>query len=129
MPGKAENRDEEAALRHAMGLRIREGRERLRWTQERLAEAVGVGTPMLGRYERGTKAPSLVILLRLAAVMGVTTDHLLGAERGPRIDAAERATGPFRYLPPDVRQAMAVVVRELTSHAPAKRNRNKRAKR
>lgn len=37
-----------------LGLRIRRARERKRWNQQQLADAIGVGVRSVGRWERGT---------------------------------------------------------------------------
>jgi transcriptional regulator with XRE-family HTH domain len=68
MPVKPEDRGEAAKLRRVLGARVREAREALGWSQETLAEEVGVGVETLGRYERASKFPSHVTLVRLAYV-------------------------------------------------------------
>jgi transcriptional regulator with XRE-family HTH domain len=46
--------------------------------QEQLAQALGVSRPTVANWERGTKHPGLPLLLRLADVLGVSLDELLG---------------------------------------------------
>ena len=46
------------------------------WSQPDLAEKVGVSSVMIGRYERGEMTPSVDVGAKLAAVFGVTMDHL-----------------------------------------------------
>jgi transcriptional regulator with XRE-family HTH domain len=89
MPYKAEDKDEADALRAAMGVRIRLAREGRGWSQEHLAERVGVGAEMLGRYERGVRFPSHLTLVRLARVLGLTTDALLGIPDEARAGAED----------------------------------------
>lgn len=81
MPHKPEDKAEAAALRRVIGTRIRQAREALGWSQEKLAEEVGVGVEMMGRYERATKFPSHLTLVRLARALRVSTDALLGLVR------------------------------------------------
>lgn len=124
MPPKPQDQDEAAALRTAMGRRLRAAREKLGWSQERLAEAVGIGSAMLGRCERGTKFPSFVVFVRLAKTLGLSTDELLGLdERGVRATPYGRQ---LEKLTPRVREAMVLVVRELTSRNGAPRARSRK---
>lgn len=61
----------------ALGKRIREERLKLHFTQERLAEAIGVSNTYIGLIERGERSLSLDTLVRLANQLGVTVDYLL----------------------------------------------------
>lgn len=119
MPHKPEDNKDAAALRRVLGEQIREAREELGWSQERLAEAVGVGSAMLGRYERGSKLPSFVTFVRLSKVLKISADALLGLEQREYHRAATvvaKSAGPsLEQLTPRVREAMALVLRELTT--------------
>ncbi len=109
---------------------IRHVREELGWSQERLAESVGVGAAMLGRYERGAKFPSYVTLVRLARVLKLSTDQMLGLETERRAARAADAKAPqaLDLLPPGLRDAMLLVAHELTSKTGyARRSRKPRA--
>ena len=127
MPYKRDDEHAAAELRRHIGAVVRAERETLGWSQERLAEAVGVGAEMLGRYERGAKFPSHLTLVRLAHVLGVTTDALLGVSPGrdaPNAEAAGPSGEIARRLPalsePQLR-AVQLVVRELVAVAPRRR--------
>ncbi len=48
-------------------------------TQKQLGERVYVEASTIALYEAGDRSPSLEVLVRLARVLGVTTDYLLGA--------------------------------------------------
>lgn len=116
MPYKPQDRDEAALLRRAIGKRIRESRTSLGWSQEALAESVGVGAEMLGRYERGLKFPSHVTLMRLAEVLRLTIDDLFGlapAEKrqGTKAELYRMLDG----LSSPQRHAVALMIRELTT--------------
>jgi transcriptional regulator with XRE-family HTH domain len=69
MPHKPEDKEEADALRCALGKRVRAAREARGWSQDALAEEIGVGGVMLGRYERGEKFPSHLTLIRLAQTL------------------------------------------------------------
>jgi transcriptional regulator with XRE-family HTH domain len=60
-----------------VGLRIREGRERLGLSQEAFAEQMGTSFQQVGRVERGEHDLRLSTLLMFAAGIGVDVADLL----------------------------------------------------
>lgn len=80
--------------------RIRNLRSQLGLSQDELAEVIGVSQRQLSRYEVGVAIPSDV-LLRMAEVLNVNTDYLLG-----RIDDPT-PYGQNDGLAPDERKAIA----------------------
>jgi len=56
--------------------RIRRLRQERKWTQEELAERIGVQQKQISAYERGANNPSTEVLLRLAAAFDVSLDYL-----------------------------------------------------
>ena len=60
----------------ALGPRIRELRLRKGWSQEALAERVGVRQKQISSYERGVNVPSGEILIALAKAFDVSLDYL-----------------------------------------------------
>ena len=54
----------------ALGQRIRDLRRKRGLTQEKLAELVDLSVPYISHLERGTKKPSLAVLIRLAECFG-----------------------------------------------------------
>jgi transcriptional regulator with XRE-family HTH domain len=65
----------------SLGGQIREARVRKGWTQARLAELVGVTSVAVNRYEKDLRRPDPEMLTRLAFVLEVSTDWLLGANK------------------------------------------------
>lgn len=61
--------------------RVREERQRCRWTLEQLAERAGVSRAMISKIERGESSPTAVLLSRLGAAMGVSLSSLMSAPR------------------------------------------------
>ena len=49
-------------------------------TQQQLAERIGVTKSTVSYYELSERAPSPEVLIKLAGIFHVTTDHLLGIE-------------------------------------------------
>jgi transcriptional regulator with XRE-family HTH domain len=62
------------------GTRLREAREnqRPRLTQKKLAERVGVSARTVAGYEAGEYLPAVDIAGRIATILGVRVDELLG---------------------------------------------------
>jgi transcriptional regulator with XRE-family HTH domain len=62
-----------------IGERIKDRRRKLGWTQEELARRLGVRQNVISRLEAGiVNNPSVSMIRRLARVLGVTADHLVG---------------------------------------------------
>lgn len=68
-----------STLRRQVGALVRHHRERLDITQAELGDFVGKSMETIGRIERGSTAPSLVLLEKLAAALKVEPRDLLGA--------------------------------------------------
>lgn len=71
------------------GKRVRELRLKAGWTQEQLAEAAGITTTYTSDLERGTKVPSLTIVLRISRAFRVSVAELL---RDFTVEAVRRMT-------------------------------------
>lgn len=66
----------------ALGLAVREQRESMGWSQERLADVAGLSAVYVSEIERGRRSPSLGVLARLAAALGQRLSELISrAER------------------------------------------------
>lgn len=64
----------------SMGKRITALRKEKGLTQEQLAEKLGVSAQAVSKWENDVSCPDISILKELAAVLGVSTDELLGAK-------------------------------------------------
>lgn len=69
-----------------LGKRIREERQRLNLTQEKLAEDINISTAYLGQIERGERSVTLDKLIPLSNRLGVTIDFLLADYITPNDD-------------------------------------------
>lgn len=56
--------------------RVRELRDERGWTQQQLADAVGVSRQSINSIERNRYVPSLELALAFARVFGVATDDI-----------------------------------------------------
>ena len=61
-----------------IGEKIREKRKKLDWTLEQLSERIDVTPNYMGNIERGTRTPSVPILLKIASALDVSLDYLVG---------------------------------------------------
>ena len=68
----------EAERRRAVGARIKAMRKEIGLTQAEVAQKLGIASQSVTNYERGKTDPSIRNLISLAAVLGVSTDYLLG---------------------------------------------------
>lgn len=60
-----------------VGARIRNRREAAGMTQAQVADASGIQRPIVARIERGTHAPSLYTVMRIASALGARPSTLL----------------------------------------------------
>ena len=65
------------------GDRLRTLRERMKLTHETFAEMISTSTRQVARYESGDNDPSSEIVIKMADVLGVSTDYLLGRTDDP----------------------------------------------
>lgn len=63
--------------------RVKELRTTRGWTQEQLAEAVGVSRQSINSIERNRYVPSLLLALTFAKVFGCSTDDIFTVENEP----------------------------------------------
>ncbi|NUK31013.1 helix-turn-helix transcriptional regulator [Parageobacillus sp. VR-IP] len=64
-------------------LREKKKQENPKWTQEYVADLVGVARTTYTAYERGTKQPQLDTVNKLADLFEVSADYLLGRTDNP----------------------------------------------
>ncbi|HLA64207.1 MAG TPA: helix-turn-helix transcriptional regulator [Rhodothermales bacterium] len=68
---------------HSIQNQIRARRKARGWTQQQLAQAVGVSRQSINAIERDRYVPSLPLALALTRVFGCTTEDLFSLERRP----------------------------------------------
>jgi putative transcriptional regulator len=66
--------------------RVKELRAARGWTQEQLANAVGVSRQSINSIERDRYVPSLLLALTFAKIFGVTTDEIFRIENANATD-------------------------------------------
>ena len=65
----------------AVNEKIKEERERTGWTQTELAKRAGITSSALSQIESGERYPSTIVLTKLAKVLSVSVDYLLGEKK------------------------------------------------
>ncbi len=68
------------------GNRLRQLRKEKKLTQRQLAEMVGLRHSVVSFYEIGERSPSPEIIKKLASSLHVSSDYLLGIDRGETVD-------------------------------------------
>jgi transcriptional regulator with XRE-family HTH domain len=81
------------------------------FTQQAMADAIGINVTQVKRYEAGQSQPSLEALRKIALALSVTTDSLLfdEGERGPD-DELKLQFEAVAQLPPEDRQAVKALL-------------------
>ena len=90
--------NEMADLKKAFGLRLRELRKKLGYTQQQMAYALGIQCPRYGKYEIGAAEPPFEILTRLARLTNVSLDYLITGQSGDRSWKSETSSRPAHNL-------------------------------
>ena len=70
------------------GNRLKELRKQSGLTQQQLADRIGVTKSVISFYELRERSPSPDVLAKLSYIFHVSTDYLLGIERGRTIDVS-----------------------------------------
>ena len=65
---------------YRIGERIKELRKKNGWTQEQVADKIGVTKSVVSFYERNNRTPSPEMLVKFAQLYEVSADYLLGIE-------------------------------------------------
>ena len=67
------------------GMRIKKLRANYGWTQRDLAERIGAATDSISCYEQNYRYPPIPRSMKLAKVLHVSVDYLLGIDDDPSI--------------------------------------------
>ena len=70
------------------GERLRTLRKDKKLTQQQLASMIGVKNSVISFYEMGDRTPSPEVIKKLASVLHVSTDFLLGIDKQEAIDVS-----------------------------------------
>jgi transcriptional regulator with XRE-family HTH domain len=109
----------------SLSARLIQLRRERNWTQQDVADQVGLHVNQIKRYEAGSAQPSLEGLKKLARAFSVSTDWLLfeDAERGPDEDLRLQFEAMNQLTPEEKEVARQVLEGLLIKHVAAKWNR------
>ena len=88
-----------------LGEKLQKLRKSRSWTQEELAEKVGVSRQSLSKWESDGALPDTANVIVLAHLFGVTTDYLLRAAAPDEAAADAPAAAPVVQLVPPPKKA------------------------
>ena len=76
-------------------------------TQQELGSKVGLSKAVVSKYENGLGFPTFDVLIKIAKYFGVTTDFLLGVEKGKTLDVSGLSDSQIR--------AVSIIIDEFTN--------------
>ena len=103
-------------LGRRLGRQIAERRKGLGWTQDQLAERLGVDTETISRFERGVTVPALLTIDKLAGILKTSVADLLSEVSVCPTDQAIRISAWLESLPPEDGEFVIAQVKALCDH-------------
>jgi transcriptional regulator with XRE-family HTH domain len=76
------------------GRRLKEEREKRGWTQEYMAGLLQIKIGTLSGYERNYRSPDLEMVTKIANLLDVAVDYLLGRDEGGNVPWWEKENPP-----------------------------------
>ncbi len=107
---------ESARLAKRLGSKIAERRKQLEWTQDQLAEHVGVDAETISRFERGANLPALPTLDRLSTALRVEVGDLLSKTMPAVPDDAVKLAAWIEGLSSKDRTFVMKIIRDCCEH-------------
>lgn len=80
------------------GARLRLLRQSKGMTQKQVADKLSLTKSVISAYETDVRLPSYDILIRIAAIFGVTTDYLLGVSYKQLVDISGLSESDSRMI-------------------------------
>lgn len=101
------------SFRAQLGTALWMAREACGLTQAQVAERIGAEPETISRFERGATAPSIVRLLELSEVLGVTLASLLNSASPRSVDQWESVRQTLAELPQSDQRLATSVIRAV----------------
>ena len=94
-------------------LRIKPARQARQWSQQQLAQRMGVAQNTVSNWENGRRQPTPQQLLRMAELLDVSVEYLLGALEadGPLSPEERQLLEMFRTLSPSQQRQLLRLAR------------------
>ena len=100
--------------KQALGLRIKEYREKQKFTQEKLAELTGIDPKHLSRIENGRNYPSIETLEKLTKNLDVTFEDIFQfGHLESRDEIMKKLSTKLHYLSDDKLKLIYKIIKEL----------------
>lgn len=80
----------------SLGSKIKECRKKVKLSQEKVAELVGVSRQAVTKWEADLSSPNTENLFRLAEILGTSVDYLASSEENPGNSTAEQVYRLFK---------------------------------
>lgn len=81
-----------------IGKKIRELRENRNWSQSDMANRLKITRAAVNAWEMNVSNPSIDMLIRLADIFNVTTDHILGLNKNCCLDVTKLSKNDFHLI-------------------------------
>ena len=111
-----DRKKETERLAKRLGKNIAEQRKQLGWTQEQVAERVGVDAETISRFERGANLPSLLTLEKLSIALRLSVGDLLSKQRPEAASEGAVFDALIANLSPDDRAFVMNVARSCCDY-------------
>ena len=103
-----------------LGRNIAHERRAKGWTQQELAEKVGIESVTLSRIETGTSLPSIERLAAIADALEVAVASLVGGVSHHASDQAHEIASSMKMLAPDDRRLLMDMFKQLATRLASK---------
>jgi transcriptional regulator with XRE-family HTH domain len=90
----------------SFGQRLLEARKKKGISQEELAKYLGTKGPVIGRYERDEMKPSIEVAAKMASMLEISLDYLVGNSDVEIDTATLKRVLELQKLPSDVRDKL-----------------------
>lgn len=91
-----------------LGTKLRELRRKQNWTQSQVAQRTGGTASVVSAYENGIRQPSYEVLIKLARLYNVSSDHLLGIS-GRRLPDSQYLISLDRLTPAKISLVLQLI--------------------
>lgn len=96
-----------------LGAQIRKHRKQKGWTQEQLAEKIGVSVTYLGYMERGERMPGLWTFLEILNCLDIAWEEVVITENSEKQKEWDKNRKLWEALPPEKQQMVMKVISVL----------------
>ncbi|AMA72738.1 hypothetical protein ACH33_07650 [Aneurinibacillus sp. XH2] len=111
-----------------IGRRIKEQRQKLKWTQKELAEKVNVSSQVISNWERGYTTPNSDDVALLSKALDISSDYLLGHSNDPspkkQVDTVNRAFHSLENLTEEEKSYLEMQLEIFRKIKSQKKNNN-----